>query len=173
MQQILVMSDRACLLVYTWPAFLQCPHQVERWGALWISEAWIPFMKAPPSWFNYLPSTITLGWGLLHIGLSWGHRHSRSVTGSMTYYTYFCDWQCQSLCMKVESHSVLSDSLRPMGYTVHGNSPVRRIHQVGSLSLFQRSSQPELGAGLLVAGRFSTSWASQGTVLDHNKLENS
>ena len=59
-----------------------------------------------------------------------------------------------------ESRSVMSNSWRPHGYTVHGILQARILDWVGSLSLLQQLSQPRNRTRVsCIAGGFFTNWA--------------
>ena len=59
-----------------------------------------------------------------------------------------------------ESRSVMSNSWRPHGCTVHGILQARILEWVGSLSILQRISQPRNWTRVsCIAGGFFTNWA--------------
>ena len=65
------------------------------------------------------------------------------------------------LFWKSESHSVVSDSLWPMDYRVHGILQVRILKWV-AIPFFRGSSQPRDRAQVShIAGRFFASWATR------------
>ena len=93
---------RACLLVYTWRPSCSVLTGWKGEGALWnLRRAWIPFMKAPPSWFNYLLAPSLWGEDCCIWSLA-GHRHSVCNRLHDLLHLLLLDWQCQSLCMKVK-----------------------------------------------------------------------
>ena len=80
---------------------------------------------------------------------------------SLSLYVYVC--VCKYIIYESESHSVVSDSLRPHGLYSPWNSPGQNIG-VGRLFLSRWSSQFRNQTQVsLIAGRFFTSWA-QGIV---------
>ena len=70
-----------------------------------------------------------------------------------------------------ESHSVMSDSLRPHGYTVHGILQARILEWV-AFSFSRVSSQPRDRTQVSdITGRFFTSWATREAQFEQNHTE--
>ena len=74
---------------------------------------------------------------------------------------YFVDMNLGDCQYDSESHSVVSNSLRPHGYTVHEILQARVLEWV-AFPFSRGSSQPRDWAQVShIAGRFFTSWAAR------------
>ena len=109
---------------------------------------------------------------LLHFSLYLIHRMSSSPISCLTPQIYNTDTDTlrhthtqthRHTHIHYESCSVVFDSLRPHGLYSPWNSPGQNTG-VGSLNLLQGSSWPRNRTGIsCIAGRFFSSWATQGS----------